>query len=166
MPHRPDPNAEFVDIIRRLIHLRRRFKAVLPRDVAQARARFKKLLPEDRSGQDADFDLLHNLGVALSRRKEPMTMGELSQTLDVPLSTATRIVDLLVKNDYARRLPDPGDRRVVRIALTETGQGMYQALDDFMRRRIEQLLRPFSRAECRHLVRLLNKLVAGLEKEV
>ena len=158
---------QFTDIVRHLIRLRQHFKvkAMVPQHVAQAKARFEKIFPKDRGGSEADYDLLYSIGAILSRGPGPMTMGELSQALDVPLSTATRIVDLLVKTDYARRLPDSNDRRIVRVALTETGQGLYQAIGEFIRKRVEKLLRHFTPEEREHLVALLRKLVQALEEE-
>jgi DNA-binding MarR family transcriptional regulator len=166
----PDPSltvhvTEFTEIVRHLIGLKPRLKVVLPEDLARAKARFDTSHPAGKAGSVADYDLLFNIGVILSRRQEPVTMGELSQALDVPLSTATRIVDWLVKNAFAERLPDPDDRRIVRVALTETGQAMCRAGNEFIGKRVEQLLRPFTPEEREHLVLLLRKLVAALEEE-
>ena len=46
-------------------------------------------------------------------------MGELSNALSLPFSTATRMVDYLVARGYIQRLSDTTDRRVVRVALTD-----------------------------------------------
>ncbi len=67
-------------------------------------------------------------------------MGELSRDLEVPLSTATRTMDWLVNNGYAQRLPDPKDRRVVRVELTGKGKETFQAISTFMLARVEQAM--------------------------
>ncbi len=92
-------------------------------------------------------------------------MGELSKALDVPLSTATRIVDWLVKGGYAERLPDPQDRRVVRVALTKYGRALIKAGDKFIRQRVEQVLCVFTDKERQTLISLLSKLVETLEDQ-
>ena len=168
----PDPSftvhtAQFTEIVRHFIRLKPRLKATLPEDenLARVKAHLEEAHLGGRAGSIADYDLLLNIGVILSRQQEPMTMGELSQALDVPLSTATRIVDWLVKNDYAKRLSDPDDRRIVRVALTETGQAMYRAANEFIQKRVERLLRPFTPEERENLVMLLRKLVKALEEE-
>jgi DNA-binding MarR family transcriptional regulator len=51
-----------------------------------------------------------------------LTMNALSQTIGVAGSTATRMVDQLVRKDLVARRNDPDDRRVVRVALTQRGQ--------------------------------------------
>lgn len=64
--------------------------------------------------------------------KSSLTMGELSRAVAVPLSTATRMVDWMVDNNYAERLPDPNDRRIVRVALTEEGRNLSRDAKNFM----------------------------------
>ena len=58
-----------------------------------------------------------------------LTMGELSQSLSIPLYTATRMVDSLVDNGLAERNSDPDDRRIVRVALTRDGRRFYEAIE-------------------------------------
>jgi DNA-binding MarR family transcriptional regulator len=157
--------AEFGEIIRQFRRLRRYAKALLPEEVAQAEARLDELLQQNRPSTGTDFDLLYNIGIILSHQEKPMTMSELSQRLDVPLSTATRIVDLLVKNSYAQRLSDPEDRRVVRITLSETGLAMYQVINEFMQKRIDRVLQHFTVDERDMLIRLLTKLLEVMKEE-
>ncbi len=157
---------QFTEIVRQFIRLRRLFKAVLSEDAAQMRGRFEKLASQDKPRSTAEYDLLYTIGVILSRWQGAMTRGDLSQALDVPLSSATRIVDVLVENGYARRLPDPHDRRIVRVTLTETGQVLYQALDESIRKRVERLLQRFTPEEQASLTVLLRKLVEALDEEL
>ena len=132
-------------------------------ELAKARAHLHAL-HSDGKKEFGDFGLFLNVGLALAQPGEPMTMGDLSRALNVPLSTATRIVDLLVKSHSLARLPDPDDRRVVRVALTETGEEMYRAINGAMQRRVERMLRPFTPDERETLIVLLRKLVTGLEE--
>jgi DNA-binding MarR family transcriptional regulator len=156
---------QFAEIVHQGIRLKHRFRAVLPEHAAQARARIRELLPEGLSEHDADFNLYYELGVILSQAKSPMTMGELSQAVEVPMSTATRIVDSLVESDYAERLSDPTDRRVVRVGLTKKGQEMHRAIEEMIRRRIELILRRFTSEECETLLRLMHKILDALSEE-
>jgi DNA-binding MarR family transcriptional regulator len=156
----------FAEIVRQGIRLKHRFKAVVPEQALQARARIRELLPEGLSADEADFNLYYELGVILSETEGPMTMGELSQAVEVPLSTATRIVDSLVESDYAERLSDPTDRRVVRVGLTPKGQEMYRAIEGVIRRRIERLLRRFTPDECETLLKLVHKMLDALAEEI
>lgn len=166
----PEPSfafhiAEITEILHRLFHLKHRLKVVLPEDLARLKAQLIASHPGGKTGSAADYDLFYNIGMILSRQQEPITMGDLSRALDVPLSSATRIVDWLVKNGYAERQPDPGDRRIVRVALTATGLEMNGAINAFIRDRIERWLRHFTPEECAILVPLMRKFVDVLEEE-
>jgi DNA-binding MarR family transcriptional regulator len=155
------------EIVRQFIQLAPRLKAAMPEDDELAKGRAQLFAMHSGGKPDfGDFGLFLSLGLALTHPREPMTMGDLSRALDVPLSTATRIVDLLVKSNSLVRLPDPDDRRVVRVALTETGTAMYRAINDAMQRRVQRMLRPFTPEERETLIALLRKLVAGLEESV
>lgn len=54
-------------------------------------------------------------------REGSMTMGELSQALSIPRSTATRMIDWMVDNGYVDRFQDGKDGRVVHVRLTDSG---------------------------------------------
>lgn len=160
-----DHRAEFREVMRRFMRLQRKLKELLPRDVARARDQMHKLFPPGRAGSAADYDLFYNIALTVAHHVGPITMGELSQNLAVPLSTATRIVDVMVKSKYAERLPDASDRRVVRVGLTKTGLELYKALDGFIAERVDQVLHPFTVDERETLLKLMNKLVVALEQE-
>lgn len=149
------------DLLLRLFSLRGRFKAVLPGNVA----RFKtQALEEDPSGKTSQ--LLFLLGIMLSRENDSVTMGEISRAMDVPLSTATRIVDWFVHNQYVQRLPDPDDRRIVRITWTDAGREVYQAMSAHALERAQILLTHFSRTEREQFICLMEKLANILEQEI
>jgi DNA-binding MarR family transcriptional regulator len=160
------PALELVEIFHRLFRLRLRQGFIMPADLASVRAQLVASHLEAKAGSADDFALLHNVGRLLSRQHEPMTMGELSRALDIPLSSATRIVDWLVQSHFVARQSDPEDRRVVRVALTEAGLETYRVTASFARERIEKLLEHFTSAERQALVPLLRKLVEALETEL
>jgi DNA-binding MarR family transcriptional regulator len=152
--------AEITEIIRRLFYLRHRLKPILPEDLLDVAP-----LRGAQEGNTDDYNLLIDIGAILAQQQEPVTMGELGRALGVPLSTATRIVNWLVKSGYVERRPDPDDRRVVRVALTEAGQAMNGAAETFIRRRLEGWLRRLTPEECQALVVLMNKFVEALEED-
>ena len=157
---------EMKNLVQRLFRLRHRFHVGVPEKIQALKKRLFKDGHSNPVENTTDFDLFYNIGSAFSRQTEPtMTMGDLSRSLNVPLSTATRIVDWLVNNGYAQRLPDPDDRRVVRVALTETGSAMYLEIDNFFMERIERLMRVFTPEEQNTFRGLLRKIVNTLEQE-
>ncbi len=108
--------------------------------------------------------LFFRLGVVLYEHDQPMTMGEIGKELDIPLSTATRMVDWLVARDFAERLRDPKDRRVVRVGMTQMGRETYQEVNNLMAQRLEQVLRLLTPKERRQCISLLRKIARGLAK--
>jgi DNA-binding MarR family transcriptional regulator len=69
------------------------------------------------------FDVM----AALWRRREGLTMGELSRMLLVSNGNATAVVDRLEKDGLARRTQDESDRRTFRVALTDRGLATFEA---------------------------------------
>jgi DNA-binding MarR family transcriptional regulator len=67
---------------------------------------------------------------------EDTNMNRLAEALDVVPSSASRLCDRLEAAGLVRRVPDPRDRREVRLALTP---GARQLLDDLRERRRQAL---------------------------
>jgi DNA-binding MarR family transcriptional regulator len=61
-------------------------------------------------------------------RKGMLPMNDLSRQMGVTISTMTRIVDILVRDNIVTRRENPGDRRKVCIDLTENGQTLAKKL--------------------------------------
>lgn len=163
-PHSPSYSPETAQILHRLFNLKRRMHVRLPENLAVLKQHLNESNPGGMTGELNDYDLFYTIGIIFSYPPEPITMGELSRALQVPLSTATRIMDWLVKNGYAGRLPDPEDRRIVRVTLTETGQEMYRTINDYLLERLEKLMGQFSLQERESLLSLLTKLSDALEE--
>jgi len=155
---------EIAGIIQRMLRLRPKFQGALPENLLTLRNQYLASRPTGRLGGPHDFNLFYNVGIVLSHHENPITMGELSHELDVPLSTATRIMDWMVDNGYAQRLPDPEDRRVVRVALTAVSLEVYRTINEFIMERVERILGQFTADECDHFFSLLRKVLDALEQ--
>lgn len=156
---------QFVDLIQRFICLRP--KIALPEHVVEFRKKMQKLKSkmEKVGGNMEDHPYLFRVLILLSQSETPLTMSELSAELNVPMSTATRIMDLLVRGDMVERVNDPSDRRVVRVGISKNGRELYQAGVDYNRQRIERLLKDFSNEEKDQLLVLTKKLLDSLLNE-
>ncbi len=152
-------------IIQRIFRLRHHFRVVHPENIRLLQKRLFKENTSNPVENVTDFDLFFNIGTIFSQQSGSLTMGELSQELNVPLSTATRIADWMVSNGYLQRLPDPDDRRVVRVAFTDAGHAVYHEIDTFFMERIEQLLHNFTPDERTTFIALLGKIIQTMEQE-
>lgn len=76
-------------------------------------------------------------------RQSQLTSGKLANLLGITPPTATGILDRLVAQGLVRRQEDPTDRRVVRLGLTEAGQGLVDKLfeqrDQVLRNYLEEM---------------------------
>ena len=68
------------------------------------------------------FDVM----AALYRRREGVTMSELSRMLLVSNGNATAVVDRLERDGLARRVPSETDRRTVFVSLTPEGLAAFE----------------------------------------
>jgi DNA-binding MarR family transcriptional regulator len=145
---------QFVELFHRYMNLH--IKLELPENVALFRKKMATLKAASHTFEDKAF--LYRIFTLLSQSEEPLTMGRLSSELDVPLSTATRIVDGLVQAGMVERVNDPSDRRVVRVGMSENGRELYEAGMAYNKQRIAKLLNVFSEEEQEQLLKLMNKL--------
>ena len=153
--------AQLVELVQRYMRLRPQL--IHPEYIVEFKKRLAALKNSDSSSENPEF--LFRIFGLLSQNQEPITMSELSSTLNVPMSTATRIVDGLVKNNMAERIPDPKDRRIVRVRMSKTGRELYQMGMAYIRQRSEKLLKGFTAEEQKELLRLMNKLLDALLHE-
>lgn len=82
------------------------------------------------------FDVM----AALYRRREAMSMSELSRLLLVSNGNATAVVDRLEKDGLARRTPSASDRRTVHVTLTDEGVRAFEAMAASHESRLDALL--------------------------
>ena len=83
-------------------------------------------------------------------------MSDLSQGLDIALSTMTELADRLVKKNLINKVRDVKDRRVVWVNFTEKGARIFQELKAKKRENISAIVRRLSQAERKALVGLLQ----------
>ena len=82
------------------------------------------------------FDVM----AALWRRRDGLTMSELSRMLLVSNGNATAVVDRLETDGFVRRRPSETDRRTVYVALTEDGLRAFEGMADQHEMEVDRLL--------------------------
>jgi len=153
---------ELAGMVHEFTQLKTRFKASFPEELAQLRDRLDEIHPRDALHRIANYDLFYRMSRILYQKNTP-AMGELSSALSVPLSTATRMVYWLVDDGYAQRLPDPEDRRIVRVALTDSGREIHKTIEIFLEQRLRQILFCLTAEERTTLLALMGKIVSAAE---
>ena len=140
-----------------------RFEATLSKELAQIQESLQGMHPQREHQPNANYELFFRACSSIYP-KGNITMGEFSNALSVPLSTATRIADWLVDNGYIQRLSDSDDRRVVRVSLTDTGKELFKAIDRYIRQRMLQILSSLTAEERTILLTLVSKVVSKLKE--
>ncbi|MBT2388097.1 MarR family winged helix-turn-helix transcriptional regulator [Streptomyces maoxianensis] len=97
----------------------------------------------------------------LAHYDEPPRMADLAARLEVVPRAVTSLVDGLEASGRVRRAPDPTNRRVIRIELTDTGRATLRALRDARRAAAEDILAPLTADQREVLGGLLSTLVDG-----
>jgi len=142
----------------RLLMLRRLAEIQSP-----MRARFRAALsdPDKATFHDAVHSV--TLGqmealMLLHEAAEPLTMGELAEALGMTPSSASQLIERLVRLGLVERLREEDDRRVVRVVVTTGARRKFDAMVRVRLRALGQLTAALSDTELRTLVELLQKL--------
>ncbi|MGC0333567.1 DNA-binding MarR family transcriptional regulator [Streptomyces sp. SAI-170] len=91
----------------------------------------------------------------------PPRMADLAERLEVVPRAVTTLVDGLEASGMVRRVPDPANRRVIRIEVTDEGREALRELREARRSAAEEILAPLTTAERTVLLGLLDTLIDG-----
>ena len=96
----------------------------LCRLVGRLRAEFVFEVEQEMGRQGVDLNFTQFLALKLLGHEEPMTPVELARALHYNPGALTRGLDKLEKRGYLERVPDPDDRRALRLELTAEGKAL------------------------------------------
>lgn len=126
------------------------YKAILR--VQEKLYRLSKIHLERFNLSDAEYGIINNLG------DNALTLSELSQRMLRVNSNTTAMIDRLEARGLARREPDPDDRRVIRVRLTEAGKKLRDEVVPKQNRFLQELLAALTDFETSALIALLEKV--------
>ncbi len=159
----PSIDSEQVTIfVRYMAELLPETKSAPPESLVRLMTQLGPILSKNKPRLIAHPFTFYLMGSILYRDTNP-TMRELSRALSAPLSTATRMVSLWVDNGWARRLSDPDDRRIIRVALTDSGRRIHDIMEDFLGQHARMILACLTAEERIILLTLLGKVASTLE---
>jgi len=156
-------NSQITAVVHGFMQVWNRFEATLFKELSQIQESLQGMHPQREHQPNANYELFYRACSSIYPEGN-ITMGEFSNALSVPLSTATRIADWLVDNGYIQRLPGSDDRRVVRVSLTDTGKELFKTIDGYIRQRMQQILSSLTAEERTVLLTLVSKVVSGLKE--
>ena len=96
-------------------------------------------------------------------RDQEVFQRDVERAFSITRSTVTNILQLMEKKGYIRRVSVPQDARLKRLVLTEEGARAHQQIMLSLRQTDQCIASLLTEEENAELLRLLNKLRAGLE---
>jgi DNA-binding MarR family transcriptional regulator len=130
------------------------------------RRRLTRVIPSDLHAEMGAWTVQQMQALHVIARRSGVTMGELAGCLEAAsLSSATQMADRIVKLGLVERMSDPGDRRLVRVALSARGRDLLRRREAAWREGMGKALEALTDDECATLVRLLERAVGPSPSE-
>jgi DNA-binding MarR family transcriptional regulator len=123
----------------------------------QAENHLREYLRVDHNTTLPRFDVM----AALFRKREGVTMSELSRMLLVSNGNATAVVDRLEKDGLAKRTSSKEDRRTIFVTLTAAGLRQFETYAAGHEREVNKLFDAMREIELDQLIDLLKRAGKG-----
>ena len=116
----------------------------------------------------ANLTLAQGRCLWLITKHENCTLREISQLLGVRPSTASELVEKLVRARFVKRASDPQDRRTVRLTLTTKGRDLHSKHQAAQREHMSKLLSHLTQRQRKDMLsalEVLNSVVQEAQRE-
>jgi len=107
----------------------------------------------------SEYELLVMLVMSTKDSKGAFTVTEISNLLQVTPAGVTHLINPLEEAGYIERLPDPSDRRIVRIGLTAKGTQTAETLISEVQENLIGLVNHLGVEDSKTLIRLMSKSI-------
>ena len=107
----------------------------------------------------SECKLLGRLYFSLEGGKKTIKASDLSAQLGITPAGVTHLINPLEEGEYIQRLPDPNDRRVVLIGLTDKGSQFAQFLIADANQRLIGLAEYLGEEDSKTLIRLISSIL-------
>lgn len=126
----------------------------------------KLFFPEEWFELDLKFSKLELFTMLLVDKRKETTMTELVEYINTPMSTATGIVDRLVRNGYISRGRSETDRRIVLLSLTEEGSHFIDRLKELIMGYVNSAVEDLTEEEKQFLIHVIIKIMNNLQNKL
>jgi DNA-binding MarR family transcriptional regulator len=107
----------------------------------------------------SEYELLVMLVMSTKDSKSAFTVTEISNLLQVTPAGVTHLINPLEEAGYIERLPDPHDRRIVRIGLTDKGTQTAENLISEVQENLIGLVNYLGEEDSKTLIHLMSKSI-------
>ncbi len=115
---------------------------------------------EEKTATMLQFFALHFL------KEQPNgTVTDFCKFLNLSKSSATQLVERLVKAGLVRRIDDSADRRIIRLSITENGKKEFIVLKKKLMEKMHRIFSKVPQRDVRELIRIHTNLIETFKKE-
>jgi len=107
----------------------------------------------------SEYELLVMLVMSTKDSKGAFTVTEISNLLQVTPAGVTHLINPLEEAGYIERLPDPHDRRIVRIGLTDKGTQTAESLISEVQENLIGLVNYLGEEDSKTLIHLMSQSI-------
>jgi DNA-binding MarR family transcriptional regulator len=139
-------------------------KKETPSNLTQDLFKLVKRFPNLKRKQSAiidltrsEYELLVILKMNIADQKTALSVSEISNLLQITPAGVTHLINPLEDRGFIKRLPNPHDRRIVLIGLTNKGTKTAEAIITDVQRELTGLVNYLGEEDSRDLVRLMTR---------
>lgn len=122
------------------------------------------VFPEEWLAIDIEMSKQELFTIMMIDRFGEITMSQLSEHMNFPMSTATGIIDRLVKKGYLQRGRNESDRRIVVITLADKGRTFMQHIRTIASEYIRKAYEVLDEEERQYLFKIFSKISAAFQQ--
>lgn len=126
----------------------------------------KLFFPNEWINMDIKFSKTEIFTMMFLDKNKEATMTELVEYINSPMSTATGIIDRLVKNGYINRDRSETDRRIVVLKLTDLGSKLIKDFKDLISSYLKVILDELTEEEKQFLINIVFKIINRLQSQI
>jgi DNA-binding MarR family transcriptional regulator len=125
----------------------------------------KVIFPEEWLKIDLSLSKHEIFALMIVDRRGEIIMSQIADYVNIPMSTATGIVDRLVKNGYLERNRSESDRRIVIIKLTTKAKELVNEIKNVGSKYFSMINEALTDEERTVLTRLITKIISIINKK-
>ena len=125
----------------------------------------KLFFPEEWINLDLKFSKSEIFTLLLLDKSSEITMTELADNINAPMSTATGIADRLVKNNYIERARNKEDRRTVILKITKKGNQFVKDMKDIISKYANVIINDLTEEEKEFSFKIIFKIINTLKSQ-
>ncbi len=123
------------------------------------------IFPEEWLAIDLEMPKPELLALLMLDRHGEVIMSQIADIINIPMSTATGIIDRLVKKGYVIRDRSDSDRRVVAIKLTEKGKASAAKIKEYISGYVRKIYDILTDEERELLFKIITRVMDALHEQ-